>query len=143
MSQNSKLVRSKSDAAIGGVCAGLAKNLHADVVLIRLIFVALGLIQGVGVWIYLAMWLLLPAEGEEDTPSQDVLHENATEIAGQIRSRVGSLRESTDAAVLVGVGLVAMGAIFLLSELLPWFSLAMLWPIVLISIGAYLLLRKS
>ena len=67
MSEGKILYRSHTERVIGGVCGGLARYFSIDPVLVRLGFVALGLINGLGVLIYLVMWLVVPdgVEAEE------------------------------------------------------------------------------
>ena len=42
--------------AIGGVCAGIARAVGADVTLVRVVFAVLGLAGGAGIVLYLALW---------------------------------------------------------------------------------------
>jgi phage shock protein PspC (stress-responsive transcriptional regulator) len=46
----------------GGVAAGLARGAGVDPILVRLLFVALTLMGGAGIPLYLAGWLLIPDE---------------------------------------------------------------------------------
>lgn len=55
-----KLVRSTSDKFVAGVCGGLAARLGFDANLVRIAMVLLALLTPVGVWLYLALWLILP-----------------------------------------------------------------------------------
>jgi phage shock protein C len=59
-----KLVRSRSDKKIAGVCAGLAEYLDLDVSLVRIFCVFITLATGVcpGVVTYLLAWIILPSE---------------------------------------------------------------------------------
>ncbi len=52
--------RSGTDRMAGGVCGGLADYSGVDAVLWRVGFVALTLIGGSGVLLYLLLWVLLP-----------------------------------------------------------------------------------
>jgi len=52
--------RIKNHKLIGGVCTGLQEYLNIDVVLIRLAFIALIPIYGVGAILYVAMWAVSP-----------------------------------------------------------------------------------
>jgi phage shock protein PspC (stress-responsive transcriptional regulator) len=56
------LVRSRHDRMIGGVAAGIASYIGADVVLVRIAFAVLTIMGGVGIPLYLACWLLIPDE---------------------------------------------------------------------------------
>jgi phage shock protein C len=60
MSQTRKLYRSKTDRMLGGVCGGLAEYFNTDATLIRVLFVLLTVLGGVGPIIYLAMWIIVP-----------------------------------------------------------------------------------
>jgi phage shock protein PspC (stress-responsive transcriptional regulator) len=45
---------------LAGVCGGLAEYLNADPTIIRILWVLAGLAGGLGIWMYLAAWLLIP-----------------------------------------------------------------------------------
>ena len=63
MSENmSRLYRSRSDRMIGGVCGGLGKYLNIDPTVVRLLFVALALLGGPGLVIYLIMLIVVPED---------------------------------------------------------------------------------
>ncbi|NLW14728.1 MAG: PspC domain-containing protein [Erysipelothrix sp.] len=57
---NKKLYRDKSEAILGGVCAGLSEYFKIDVTIIRIILAALILIYGTGLLVYIILWVLLP-----------------------------------------------------------------------------------
>ena len=48
------------DRIIGGVCSGLAEGFHVDPLWVRLAFVVLTFLQGVGVLLYVVLWFLMP-----------------------------------------------------------------------------------
>jgi phage shock protein C len=56
------LVRSRSGRMLGGVAAGIARYLGVDLSIIRIGFVVLVLVGGLGIPLYLACWLLIPDE---------------------------------------------------------------------------------
>jgi phage shock protein PspC (stress-responsive transcriptional regulator) len=58
---------------VGGVAAGAAEYLDIDVVIVRIVFVALALMGGLGIPLYLAAWLLVPEEGADETIADGVL----------------------------------------------------------------------
>jgi phage shock protein C len=62
MDPTRKLYRSRTDRKLAGVCGGLAQYLGLDATAIRVIFVVLAVLGGSGLVIYLAMWVLVPAE---------------------------------------------------------------------------------
>ncbi len=61
-----KLYRSQSSKMLGGICAGLAEYLEVDSTLIRLIFVAVGLLTAIFPMLlfYLIAWIIIPVREE-------------------------------------------------------------------------------
>jgi len=51
---------SRSDRKIAGVCGGLGEWLDVDPVFLRVAFVLLALVGGLGVAVYVVLWLFLP-----------------------------------------------------------------------------------
>ena len=61
-----KLYLSNTDRKIGGVCGGLGEYFAKDPTLFRVIFVVLTLLSfGLGIILYLAMWLIVPKKPKE------------------------------------------------------------------------------
>ncbi|MFR1709291.1 MAG: PspC domain-containing protein [Clostridium sp.] len=56
---NNKLCKS-SNAAIAGVCGGIAEFFGFDVKVLRVIWVLSLIFAGAGLWIYIALWILMP-----------------------------------------------------------------------------------
>ena len=59
-----QLRRSADDKMLAGVAGGIARYLNTDVTLVRIIIAALVLFTAVGVALYVAAWLLIPADGQ-------------------------------------------------------------------------------
>ncbi len=59
---NRKLMRSRYDKVIGGVCGGLAKYLNVDPLLVRIIMLVLLLCGSFGFWLYIILWIVVPME---------------------------------------------------------------------------------
>jgi phage shock protein PspC (stress-responsive transcriptional regulator) len=62
-----RLSRSADDRMLAGVAGGIARYLNADVTLVRIAFAALTLMSGAGAVLYAAAWLLIPADGEDES----------------------------------------------------------------------------
>lgn len=109
--------RSRTDRVFGGVCGGLGRYLNVDPILLRIAAVALALSGGLGVLAYLIAWVVIPEEdgAEPATPTPAV--------------------DRHGVAVVVGASLVALGALLLVRQVVPWFSSAIFWPIVIVAIG--------
>ncbi len=67
------LCRAADGRLVAGVCAGLADYFDVDVVLVRVVAVALALVAGVAVPLYLAAWLLLPEEDTGESIAERIL----------------------------------------------------------------------
>src|SRR5436309_10992978 len=109
---------------VAGVCAGIARYFGIDPLLVRIAFIAAAAAGGIGVVLYGAAWLLMPAsEGE---------------AAGvRIRGDRAAIEVALGSALLLGSLLLAMRAIGL------WVSDAVVWPLVLVAGGGALLWRQS
>jgi phage shock protein C len=49
-----------SNRILAGVCSGLADGFHVDVLWVRLVFVVLAFLQGLGILLYVVLWILMP-----------------------------------------------------------------------------------
>ena len=61
------LMLDKRNKKVAGVCAGFARYLGIDVVLIRVIFLAMAFCTGVGLCVYLAAWIVIPSDADTET----------------------------------------------------------------------------
>ena len=61
------LRRSADDKMLAGVAGGIARYLDVDVTLVRVIIAVLALLNGFGVALYIAAWLLIPEDGEDQS----------------------------------------------------------------------------
>jgi phage shock protein C len=155
-----RLRRSTRERMFFGVCGGLAEYFRVDPTIVRLIFVVVGLMGGIGVFVYLVLAILMPeaapagastaagsaAEGagptatigpEEGAPSP------IDRAAERIREAMG---DDPERGRQVGaIILIALGAFFLLSNagLFDFVRWQYLWPIVLIAIGILLLAQRA
>jgi phage shock protein C len=90
-----KLFRLSAEGRLGGVCAGLADYLDADVTLVRLAWVILSIVPGGfvgGVVAYIAAWILMPDSSQA-----------ATDSAGRTRRLTRSVNERKIAGVCGGI----------------------------------------
>ncbi|MBW8486963.1 ATP-binding protein [Actinomadura parmotrematis] len=61
-----RLARWRQGRLVAGVCRGLAAHLGVDVLIVRSAFVLLSVSGGIGVAVYGAFWLMVPARQDED-----------------------------------------------------------------------------
>jgi phage shock protein C len=149
---NNRLYRSSTDKMIAGVCGGLAHWLDIDATLVRIFFVLLGVLSGIGFPLYLILWVVLPYEQAGVAGSPDTARSGATEIAQQARLMGDDLRRAVNqpnpqVGIIVGAILIVIGGIALLRSLdipwLYWLRVDLLWPLLLIIGGIVLIWRRA
>jgi phage shock protein PspC (stress-responsive transcriptional regulator) len=59
-----KLRRSTKRRMVGGVAGGIGERFDVDANIVRVVFVVLTVLYGLGAAIYLAMWVLIPQDGK-------------------------------------------------------------------------------
>lgn len=145
-----RLYRSRKDALLGGVCAGIAEHLGVDPTLVRVVFAVLAVASGIGILIYFLLWLLVPQEGETPSEPRDAVRAGAEEIADRAKEfgeevRAAVARRDTGLAIVVAAILIFLGVSLLLRNLGFWWAwwlrFDVLGPIVLIAVGLALLWR--
>ncbi len=55
-----RIYRSNTERILGGVCGGIAEYYQVDPVIVRLIWIAICLLWGVGILLYLIAWIIIP-----------------------------------------------------------------------------------
>jgi phage shock protein PspC (stress-responsive transcriptional regulator) len=111
-----RLVRSRRDRKIAGVAGGIAEHLNIDPILVRIGFLVSVIAGGLGIVLYLAGWLLIPEEGDQESLGAPF---------------VARLRRAPWLAVLLFV----IGGTVLFSQVLWWDGGGIFWALVLIGAG--------
>jgi phage shock protein C len=147
-----RLYRSRSNVMVAGVCAGLGEYLRIDPTLVRLFFVLLSLGNGIGVFVYLLLWIVVPRQGAEPMEMDETMRSGAHEIAERARQLGDELRQdlaspNPRAGLILGGTLILLGAVLLLHNLnvywLRWLDFDVIWPVLLIVGGLVLLWRRT
>jgi signal transduction histidine kinase len=121
-----ELRRDPKAGMVAGVCAGLARRMQVDPLLLRILFVATTIASGIGLVAYVLAWILLPAQ-ELD----------GAQPAHRRRSRRATVEVATGAGFLLLSVLLAVRALGL-----P-FSDLLIWPLVLVAAGGALIWHRS
>ena len=154
-----------ADRILGGVCSGLGAGLPVDPLWIRIAFVLLALVQGLGVFLYVVLWIVMPEHAGAEPSARSrfgsmmgdirrVWHDLRSQFGGARHAgpsapaegfaspanQVNSTRRNPSAAL--GLILVVVGILFLADNLglVPW---NVIWPAALIVIGVLLLARGA
>jgi signal transduction histidine kinase len=112
-----RIRRAPDGRIVAGVCVGVARHLGLDTLVVRLAFVLLVLAGGLGVALYVALWILLPHDHDDAKVERDY-----TQLAAYAALTVG----------IVFLGLLAGGL----------FSIA-LWPVVAGAAGGAILWQQA
>ena len=93
-----RLTRPRDGRWLGGVAAGLGAYFDLNPAIYRIAFVALSLAGGTGILLYVAAWLVIPEEGEQDSIAAVALKRQ--------RDRPG---RAVGLALVAFVGILALG----------------------------------
>jgi phage shock protein PspC (stress-responsive transcriptional regulator) len=156
---NKQLTRDNNDVMIGGVASGIARYLDIDALIVRLIFVVLAF-NGIGVLMYLILWVLMPrdaalpatqvkvADGDTQKLSWQSVADNSGEseqeipiqnVGGAARGASGAAPDTRGVRVL-GWVMIAIGGLIATKMLLPFLA-PLLVPLLLVGAGVYLIYR--
>ena len=134
--------RSRCDAYVGGVCAGIADRFELDAIVVRILAILLtGVTLGLGGVIYLVLWMTLPLEPETPAP-YDVLPESAESSAFGCVDCLQGLKAIQDdepaynlpllarLAVAAGLMLLFLAVAITVSPLVPGTQWWQFWPLI-------------
>ncbi len=144
-----RLYRNRSGAILGGVCAGLGKYLDIDPVWIRVFFVVLAVTSGIGVLVYLVLWIVVPRD-DQVSVQEGVTVIQPADIGDKARLMGDEIRDvatknNARLPLYIGIGLIILGGFAFLNTLpFSWIHYIrdlVLWPALLILAGAVLIIR--
>lgn len=92
-----RLYRSRDHRVAGGVAGGIATYLNIDPVFVRLGFVIFSLFNGLGVLLYLALWLLVPNADSVYVDSRSQVRENVDEMRSAAEDVINRVRSAFNA----------------------------------------------
>lgn len=129
-----RLYRSEKNRVVAGVSGGLADYFNIDPVIVRLLWIIFSLLYAVGIFVYLIAWFIVPEETEVvgSNFKENSTDDNKYFFEGQ-KSRMNSL----------GLILIIIGILFFLRSLIPFPFFNLLWPLMLVGLGVYLLAKDQ
>jgi len=148
-----------TDRILGGVCAGLAEEFHVNALWVRVTFLLLVFIQGIGVFLYIVLWLVMPErlEGGGRRSGFEAMTSDVRRVWGEVQHPTAGKSQPAASAqaqtapqpsgifqnqsllfglILVGIGLVLLGGNI---GIINW---SVVWPAALITVGIVLLVRN-
>jgi phage shock protein C len=139
------LFRSRTDRVFGGVAGGIARSLHADPAIIRIVFAVLVIFGGGGILLYLILWIAIPEEPfqffQESSPAGEAKPADGTGTTEPIFTPAAYPVRRNNGALIVGLILISVGALFLIDRLLPniHFRIHDFWPVIIVVAGIALI----
>jgi len=130
-----KLYRSRRSRVFGGVAGGLGAYFNLDPILVRVIFVLVTLLHGLGLLAYIILWIVIPEEPFELAyPLND---QTQTGVTSDLHSSNVQTKKSTGSMVF-GIVLIGLGLLFFADRIFPRFSFDDVLPLIVIAIGGFL-----
>ncbi len=120
------LRRSKQNRVLGGVCGGIGRYIDVDPILFRIAFLLLLIPAGLGFFLYVIAWIVIPEFRSEEDEHQDSIRR--------------PLNRQTAGAIIGGLLIVA-GSLLLIERLVDWFDPQIIGGVVLVMIGAFVVWR--
>ena len=131
-----RATRVPEGAVLGGVCTGLARHLGWPVLVIRIGFVGLLLVQFIGAIAYGALWLLMPPEPAREAPGLEAATRRG------MRSQVKTARRP-DWGMLLALAALGTGLLWIVQTSGLGISQQLFWPVAFACAGAALVWRQA
>ena len=133
-----RIYRNPREKVIAGVCSGIANYFDVDVAWVRLAFVLSIFASGFGILAYAVAWIVFPKdERVPGAPDAQVSEPAAPKEAKVRKPSSGTSRNA------VGIVLILLGALFFLDQNFWWFRFDAFWPVILIGLGIYMVMRPG
>jgi len=139
-----RLYRTRRVKVLGGVAGGLAQYFNIDPIIVRILFVVFALMHGMGLLLYIILWIVVPEEPFElaypikndetktDGQSTEASSMNFDGVPAEVKKN-GSGR------VIAGTILIALGVIFFADRFIPTFDFRDIVPIAFVLLGGLLI----
>ncbi|MGI9032511.1 MAG: ATP-binding protein [Acidimicrobiales bacterium] len=121
-----RFTRSRDDRWVAGVCGGLARAVGLDALAVRVIFAVLTVAGGLGAAAYVAAWLLVRREGDEQSLAE-----------AAVRGRRWNLVQ------VLSAGCLALGVLLLVRATGFWLGDTVVWPVLLAAAGLGVIWRQA
>jgi len=154
---NKRLYRVKANQMVGGVCSGIGAFLGIDPLIVRILFVAVALLSGTGLFVYLVLWILIPEAEAEYANQDEMVKRNTQEVGQRLRSLAQQFgqtisgkstnpwnEQTQSQTLIIGLVILGLGVIILMNNLgvLSWLRFDKFWPVFLILVGVMMLVNN-
>lgn len=139
---NRSLYRCRHDRKLAGVAAGVAEYFDLDPTVVRVVWFLSIFFGGLGIFLYIAMALIVPLEPMTDAQAAVAAAGSAWAAPSAHRHRGGS--GSGRLATFVGAVLILFGGVALVDAVAPAFDAwRYLWPAFIVGLGAILVIGAT
>jgi phage shock protein PspC (stress-responsive transcriptional regulator) len=139
-----KLYRSRRVKVFGGVAGGLAQYFNIDPIIVRILFVVFTMMHGIGLVIYIILWIVIPEEPFEiaygvknDEQKAEGQHADAPSI--NFDGIPPEAKKSGSGRIIAGTILIALGLIFFADRFIPSFDFRDILPIAFVLLGGVII----
>lgn len=139
-----RLYRSRRVKVLGGVAGGLAQYFNIDPTIVRILFVVFTLTHGIGLLLYIILWVVVPEEPFElaypiqnDEPKTEGQPDSPTRSDFDGVSLEG--KKSGSGRIIAGTILIGLGLIFFADRFIPSFDFRDIVPIAFVLVGGLLI----
>ena len=137
-----RLYRSAEDRLLGGVCAGLGVYYRINPVLVRVFFIVLTVLGGIGILLYLMLWIIVPSDLQAGERREMIVAANAMEIGQSVQEMArdgqgalsGGSTMNRQRTIWLAVALIVVGGAWLVGAAFH-INLMGMWPLALIAFG--------
>ncbi len=152
-----KLYRSRIKRVLGGVAGGLSEYLNLDPILVRIILIIIALLNGLGIILYIVLWIIIPEEPFEHAfnmgPSSEPQNSDSAGSQPESSSKETEPKKNINfedlerkfgkpkndgGRIFAGIILIAAGLFFLVDNIFPHLYFEDYLPVALIAIGIVL-----
>ncbi|MGD8781776.1 MAG: PspC domain-containing protein [Ignavibacteria bacterium] len=164
-----KLFRSRKNRVLGGVAAGIAEYINLDVIIVRILMIVLTIFNGIGILLYIILWIVLPEEPIVFTTASSANSGTYTPGAGTASSQTDNTSEAKSpdveytaedyskeqkiheelnkrkksSSIVIGIILIIIGAAFTLHNFFYYFDFEYILPLAFIALGIILILKSK
>ena len=130
------LARRPDEHVVAGVCAGVARWLGVEPIVVRLATVVLALANGIGLAAYLVAWVILPEAAPEGTVGT---------ASGPASPDTDDTAETgrRNAELALAVGCITLGVLVLIRWTVPFFPDRLVWPATIAAVGIGMVLTRA
>ena len=144
---NKRLLRSRNNRVIAGVCAGLADYFNIDIALMRVLFVVATICGSFGFWMYVILWIVVPEEyslesGNKDRDYSQNKYGETIDITPKEEQEGKDGKKTVNGAMIASMILIFIGLVALIDNFTPLAWIWKLWPVPIIIIGVILLINS-